>query len=69
MKETNGNSAGGGPWLWKTGYTIYHRARALLPNMQEDPKYAQLYFYNPVEVFDYRMKHNKKLKRDTMEYL
>ena len=68
-KETNDNSAGGGPWLWKTGYTIYHRAGALLPNTQEDPKYAQLYFYDPVKVLDYWMKRNKKLKCDTMEYL
>jgi len=68
-KETNDNIAGGGPWVWKTGYTIYHRAGTLIPNAQDDPKYAQLYFYNLVDVLDYHMKRNKNLKCDTMDDL
>jgi hypothetical protein len=31
-KETNEENDGGGPWVWKSGYTIYHRAGSLFPN-------------------------------------
>ena len=40
-------SGGGGPWVWKTGYTIYHQLGTLRPDTTNDPTYAQLYFYDP----------------------
>jgi hypothetical protein len=68
-REKNNNSGGRGPWIWKTGYTIYHRAGTLFPNAQEDPTYAQLYFYDPLDALQYRMNRNGNLKRETMEFL
>jgi hypothetical protein len=68
-KETNDNSLNRGLWVWKSGYTIYHRVRSLIPNAIRDAKYAQLYFYNPDEALNIRMQWNNKLNRDTMEYL
>jgi hypothetical protein len=68
-KETNDNSQNRGPWIWKSGYTIYHRVGSLIPNAVRDAKYAQLYFYDPDEALDIRMQRNDKLNRDTMEYL
>ena len=67
-KEKHDNSTGGGPWVWKSGYTIYHRAGSL-SKMQDNPKYAQLYFYDPAEALDYRMNRNKDLNRNIMESL
>jgi hypothetical protein len=29
-KETNDSNDGAGPWVWKSGYTIYHRVGTLL---------------------------------------
>jgi hypothetical protein len=69
-KEKHDNSGGGAPWVWKSGYTIYHRAGALFPHADADnPKYTQLYFYDPMDALQYRMKRNKDLNRDTMENL
>ena len=68
-RETNNNSRSGGPWVWKTGYTIYYRLGTLLPNAQNHPMYAQLYFYDPFDALQYRMNRNQNLKRETMEYL
>ena len=68
-KEKQNNSNSAGPWVWKSGYTIYHRAGALFPDADESPRYTQLYFYDPLEALQYRMNRNKDLKRDTMEYL
>ena len=68
---TNVNSSGGGPWVWKCGYTIYHQAGGLFPEAGNNPTYAQLYFYDPEEALDYRMhnENNVGVNRDTMEYL
>jgi hypothetical protein len=68
-KETNDNSLNHRPWVWKSGYTIYHRVGSLIPNAVCDAKYAQLYFYNLDEALNIRMQRNDKLNRDTMEYL
>ena len=64
--ELDINSGGGGPWVWKTGYTIYHRAGSLFPNLPRPPIYSQLYFYDPMDAVDYRMKRNDNLRRETM---
>jgi hypothetical protein len=55
-KEKNEINDGGAPWIWKSGYTIYHRARTLFPQASRDPKYAQLFFYDPEEALRWRMK-------------
>ena len=68
-KEKNDNTGGCGPWVWKSGYTIYYCADTLLPNAQSDPKYAQLCFYDPDEALCYCMKCNYSIKRDMMAYL
>jgi hypothetical protein len=68
-KETYDNSAGSGPWVWKSGYTIYHQAGTLFPNAVDDPSYAQLYFYDPTEALEYRMRRNDGLNRETMQSL
>lgn len=67
--EKDVNSGGGGPWVWKSGYTIYHRAGTIFPNAENNPMYAQLYFYDPVEALQYRMNRNENLKHETMESL
>jgi hypothetical protein len=41
------NSDGREPWVWKSGYTIYHHSGSLIPNVPRNLKYAQLYFYDP----------------------
>ena len=68
-KELDVNSRGGGPWVWKAGYTIYHRTGTLFPNIPCTPTYAQLYFFDPLEALDYRMNRNDNLQRATMEAL
>ena len=68
-KQDDVNSTHRGPWVWKSGYTIYHRAGTLFPDSAASPKYAQLYFYDPDEALDHRMKRNKKLSRKTMAKL
>jgi hypothetical protein len=65
----NVNADGGGPWVWKSGYTIYHRVGTLFPDTANNPCYAQLYFYDPDEALDIQMRRNDKLNRDTMKYL
>lgn len=65
----NVNAGGGGPWVWKSGYTIYHRVGTIFPDAPENARYSQLYFYDPDEALDIRMRRNGKLNRDTMKYL
>lgn len=65
-KDTNDNSGGGGPWVWKTGYTIYHQIGTFLPLAGKSPKYSQLYFYDPDEALRFRMQRNQRLNEDTM---
>ena len=36
----NMNSGGGGPWVLKSGYMIYHSAGALIPTATDNPRYA-----------------------------
>ena len=60
-KEKDNVPAGRGPWVWKCGYTIYHRVATLLPHAVDNPKYAQLYFYDPHDALDHRMKKNEEL--------
>jgi len=68
-KEKHENTRGRGSWVWKSGYTIYHRVGTLFPNAKKPPSYTQLYFYDPVEALQYRMKRNHDLKRETMQSL
>jgi hypothetical protein len=51
-KETNDNSLNCGPWVWKSGYTIYHHIGSLISNTIHDAKYTQLYFYDPDEALN-----------------
>ena len=67
--EEDVNRGGKGPWIWKLGYTIYHRASSLIPNSVNNPKYAQLYFYDPEEALQIRMNRNTRLNSETMFYL
>jgi hypothetical protein len=68
-KETNDSNDGGGPWVWKSGYNIYHRAGCLFPNSARDAKYAQLYFYDAEDALVSRMNNNIQLNHDVMEQL
>jgi Helitron helicase-like domain at N-terminus len=68
-KEEDVNSGGGGPWVWKTGYTIYHRAGSLFADVAARSTYAQLYFYDAADALCYRMNRNYNLDRDTMYVL
>lgn len=68
-KEDNMNKTGRGPWVWKSGYTIYHRAGNLFPDTAASPKYAQLYFYDPNDALQLRMERNSTLSRNTMNAL
>jgi hypothetical protein len=65
----NVNAGGGGPWVWKTGYTIYHRVGSLFPTDPRNPLYAQLYFYDALDALDYRMRRNSGLDQQTMQDL
>jgi hypothetical protein len=68
MKK-NVNVGGGGPWVCKSGYTIYHRVSPLLPHAENNAKYAQLYFYDPKDALQIRLNRNEGRNRDTMDYL
>ena len=68
-KEKDNVVTGGGPWVWKSGYTIYHRVATLIPHAVDNPKYAQLYFYDPHDALDHCMNENEGVNQDTMEYL
>jgi hypothetical protein len=63
------NAGGGGPWIWKSGYALYHHAGSLFPERHNDPTYAQLYYYDPQDALDFRMNNNIGLSRTTMETL
>jgi hypothetical protein len=68
-KEQDVNSGGRGPWVWKSGHTIYHRVANVLPQAERNPTYAELYFYDPDDALAYRMDNNEHLQRDTMNDL
>ena len=68
-KEDKVNSTGRGPWVWKSGYTIYHRAGSLFPDSANSPKFAQLYFYDPEDALEHRMERNEMLDRKIMARL
>jgi len=68
-KEKKEINDGRAPWIWKSGYTIYHRAGTLFPQASRDPKYAQLFFYDPEEALRWRMKRNVDLNRSVMDSL
>ena len=68
-KEQDVNAGGGGPWVWKTEYTIYHRAGSILPYADRTPTYAQLYFYDPIDALNYRINCNNLLNCETMDSL
>ena len=65
----NMNAGGSGPWVWKSGYTIYHCIRNIFPEAQQDPSYAQLYFYDPQDALDLWMDRNDHLSCQTMNNL
>jgi len=69
MKNKPISQGGGSPPVWKLGYTIYHFAGALHPGTNRNPKYAQLYFYDPDEALHYQMQQNNDLNQDIMQYL
>jgi hypothetical protein len=58
---------GRGPWMWKTGYQIYHSAGTLLPADGEQPSYAQLYFYDADDVLNHRKRRNPNLRREIID--
>jgi len=59
--EKDINSHSGGPWVLKSGYTIYYRIANILPHQVRDAKYAQLYFYNPNDALQCCMDNNEHL--------
>jgi hypothetical protein len=69
VKQQDVNSSRGGPWVWKTGYTIYHCAGTLFPNIPATPSYSQLYYFDPDDALAYRMNRNDHVKQDTMHQL
>jgi hypothetical protein len=68
-KEMTDINNGGGPWVWKSSYMIYHQIGTLLPDGPRRPEFAQLYFYDPAEALNFRMQQNKNLNCDTMQNL
>src|SRR6267142_6595162 len=64
--KENLNTNGGGPWIWKTGYMVYHSISSLLPPDGEPLQYAQLYFHDPVDALNFRMNRNTNLRPDIM---
>ncbi|TFY55103.1 hypothetical protein EVG20_g9444 [Dentipellis fragilis] len=67
--EQNINTGGGGPWIWKAGFQLYHSAGSLQPMEGQQPRYAQLYFYDPQDALMIRMQRNQNLREDTMRLL
>ena len=65
--HNNVNLNGHGPWMWKTGYQIYHSAGTLLPADDEQPLYAQLYFYDADDVLNHRKRQNPNLRRELLD--
>jgi Helitron helicase-like domain at N-terminus len=67
--EKDVNSRGRGPWVYKIGYMLYHSSSSLLPLNGQEPRYAQLYFYDPNDALTHRMHRNPNLRSDTMQIL
>ncbi|KAI0289999.1 hypothetical protein BC826DRAFT_583570 [Russula brevipes] len=59
------NTGGGGPWVWKNGYTLYHSSGGLLPRNDQQPVYLQLYFYDAHDALDFQMNRNPDLDQET----
>ncbi len=62
VRDKTDNNRGHGPWVWKSGYTIYYYIGALYPEAVNDPKYAQLYFYDPKDALEHCMGRNEQLR-------
>jgi hypothetical protein len=65
--QNNVNINGHGPWMWKTGYQIYHSAGTLIPAEGEQPLYAQLYFYDTDNALNHRKRQNPNLHREVLD--
>jgi hypothetical protein len=66
VKDKTDKYMGHSSWVWKSGYTIYYYIGALYSDAINNPKYMQLYFYDPKDALMYCMGHNKDLNRGTM---
>lgn len=64
--EEDVNTNRRGPWIWKSGYTLYHSVGSFLPAQDRQPSYTQLYFYDAHDALDYRMQRNSNLDEDIM---
>ncbi|KAI0069691.1 hypothetical protein K474DRAFT_1694009 [Panus rudis PR-1116 ss-1] len=69
VNEQDVNHGGRGPWIYKVGYQLFHRAGSLLPLEGQWPRYAQLYFYDAQDALHYRMQLNPNLCPNTMATL
>jgi hypothetical protein len=65
--HNDANLNGHGPWMWKTGYQIYHSAGSLLPADGEQPSYAQLYFYDANDAINHCKWRNPNLRRELLD--
>ncbi len=54
-------------YIYHLRYELYHRMGSLLPQLDEAPKFAQLYINDPHVELDGRMGNFGNLNRDTMQ--
>ena len=62
----NVNAQGRGPWIWKTGYMLYHSISGLLTPHWQQPRYGQLYFHDPQDALNFQMNQNPNLHPNLM---
>ncbi|KAL1659253.1 hypothetical protein GGF50DRAFT_32126, partial [Schizophyllum commune] len=63
------NTSGSAPYIFKIGGELCHRMGALLPSEGNQPRYTQLYIYDPRDALDARMARNDNLSAATMHIL
>ncbi|RDX54250.1 hypothetical protein OH76DRAFT_1539705, partial [Lentinus brumalis] len=68
-KALNRNTHGRAPWVFRIQGQLSHNSGALIPRPGHQPKYAQLYIYDPRMALAERVRLNEDLRPDTMALL
>ncbi|KAI0754119.1 hypothetical protein C8Q80DRAFT_346858, partial [Daedaleopsis nitida] len=64
------NLSGQAPYIFRIHGEMYHQAGALIPSRPgEQPRYSQLYIYDPAMATNIRAERNEELRRDTLSEL
>ena len=58
------NQGGRGPYVFKLHGELIHQVGSLLPSEEDQPKYAQLYVYDPEQALEFRMANRWNVNLD-----